>query len=64
MLLRAVAGLLAADGDDALLAEASTAADRIVRALPDDRMRQAFEGSRPVALVRKLAGCRPTRTQP
>ena len=64
LLLRAVAGLLAVEGDDALLAEASTAADRIVRVLPDDRMRQAFEASSPVALVRKLAGGPPTRTQP
>jgi len=64
MLLRAVAGLLAVDGDDALLAEASTLADGIVRALPDDRMRQAFEASSPVALVRKLAGCRQTGAQP
>src|SRR5215470_6880588 len=64
MLLRAAAGLLAVDGDDALLAEASTIADRIVRALPDDRMRQAFEASSPVVLVRKLAGRRQTGAQP
>jgi len=62
MLLRAVAGLLAIEGDDALVVEASSAADRIVRALPDDTMRQAFEASSPVALVRNLAGRPPTGT--
>ena len=56
LLLRAATGLLALDGNDALLAESSTAADRIAGALHDDRMRQAFDGAGPVALVRKLAG--------
>jgi DNA-binding SARP family transcriptional activator/tetratricopeptide (TPR) repeat protein len=55
MLLRAAAGLLALDGDDALIVEASTAAERISRALPDLQMRRAFAASGAVCLIRKFA---------
>jgi DNA-binding SARP family transcriptional activator len=58
MLLRAAAGLLALEDEDALVVEASTVADRIARALPSEKMREAFEDSRPVGLIRKLAGNR------
>jgi tetratricopeptide (TPR) repeat protein len=56
MFLRAAVGLLAIEGDDALAAETLTIADRIARALPNEDMRQRFESSEPVSLVRKLAG--------
>jgi tetratricopeptide (TPR) repeat protein len=56
MFLRAAVGLLAIEGDDALAAETLTVADRIARALPNEDMRQRFESSEPVLLVRKLAG--------
>jgi hypothetical protein len=56
MFLRAAVGLLAIEGDDALAAETLTVADRIARALPSEDMRQRFESSEPVSLVRKLAG--------
>jgi DNA-binding SARP family transcriptional activator/tetratricopeptide (TPR) repeat protein len=56
MFLRAAVGLLAIEGDDALAAETRTVADRIARALPNEDMRQRFESSEPVSLVRKLAG--------
>jgi len=56
MFLRAAAELLAVDGNDALAVETSTVADRISRALPNADMRQRFESSAPVRLVRKLAG--------
>jgi tetratricopeptide (TPR) repeat protein len=55
MLLRAAAGLLALDGDDALIVEASTAAERISRALPDLQMQRAFAASGAVCLIRKFA---------
>jgi tetratricopeptide (TPR) repeat protein len=65
MLLRAAAGLLALDGDDALVVEASTVADQIARALPEGHMRRTFETSGPVCLVRKFAGRRePTSPRP
>jgi tetratricopeptide (TPR) repeat protein len=56
MFLRAAAELLVVDGNDALAVETSTVADRISRALPNADMRQRFESSAPVRLVRKLAG--------
>ncbi len=58
MLLRAAAGLLPLDGDDALVVEASAAADRISRALPEGQLQRAFEAARAVCLVRKFAGRR------
>jgi len=56
MLLRAAAGLLALDGDDPLLADASTVVARISRALPEGQMQRAFEASGAVCLIRKFAG--------
>ena len=52
LFLRAATGLLALDGDDALVAEAGAAAQRIVAALPDEPARRCFE----TAAHRLLAG--------
>ena len=47
LLLRAVAALLAVDGNDELAAEGRAIADRIARALPDVDARQRFEIAEP-----------------
>ncbi|HWE63957.1 MAG TPA: hypothetical protein VHB98_19760, partial [Chloroflexota bacterium] len=54
MFIRAAAVLLAVDGNDALLAEARAAIERIVRALPDEMMRRRF---RDADVVRGLRHC-------
>ena len=53
MFLRAAAELLAFDGDDALVAEAHEAAERIAAELPEE-MLSAFLDAEPVRLVHKL----------
>ena len=53
LFLRAAAGLLAIDGDDALAAEGHAATDRIVAALPDPEMRRRFEAAEPLRLLCK-----------
>jgi tetratricopeptide (TPR) repeat protein len=55
LFLRAAAGLIAIDGDDALANEAQAAVDRIARSLPDPDMRVQFERAVPVRLVSKLS---------
>jgi tetratricopeptide (TPR) repeat protein len=54
MFLRAAAALLAIDGDDALLAEARAAVDRIAGALPDAELRRRFLAAEPVRLVVRM----------
>ena len=54
MFLRASTALLAIEGDDALLAEACAAAQRIVGALPNEEMRSRFLAAEPVRLLGRL----------
>jgi len=54
MFLRAAAALLKLEGDDALLAEARVAAQRIAIALPTDEMRRRFRDAEPVQLLSRL----------
>jgi len=58
LFLRAAAALLELDGDDALLAEARAAAQRIAAALPNDELRRRFEAADTVRLLGRLT---PTR---
>ncbi|MBC8160645.1 MAG: tetratricopeptide repeat protein [Roseiflexaceae bacterium] len=58
LFLRAAAALLNLDGDDMLLAEACTAAERIAAALPNEEMRRRFQTTE---LVRLLDHLRPPR---
>jgi class 3 adenylate cyclase/tetratricopeptide (TPR) repeat protein len=51
LFLRAAVELINLDGDDELLAEAHATAQRIMAALPDDEMRQAFTAPEPVRAV-------------
>ena len=51
LFLHAVSTLIYLEGNDALLAEARTTAQRILAALPDSKMRSAFEKADPVQLV-------------
>jgi class 3 adenylate cyclase/transcriptional regulator with XRE-family HTH domain/tetratricopeptide (TPR) repeat protein len=51
LFLRAAAALLELDGDDALLAEARHAAQRIATALPNDELRRRFLAAEPVRRV-------------
>jgi tetratricopeptide (TPR) repeat protein len=53
MFLGAATALLAIEGDDALAAEARSAADRIAAALPDEAMRRRFEAAAPVRRLRQ-----------
>jgi ATP/maltotriose-dependent transcriptional regulator MalT len=52
--VRAAAGLLALEGNDALLAEARDAVGRVTGALPSETMRQSFLAAEPVRLINKL----------
>lgn len=56
MFLRAAAALLALDGDDALLAEARAAVERMAAALPEGELRRCFLAAEPVRLVARLSG--------
>lgn len=56
MLLRVVTALLAIDGNNELLAEARSAAQRIRSELPDDEMCRRFDASPAVQLVSRLGG--------
>src|SRR5690606_21090690 len=58
MFFRAAAGMLEAELDDALLAEALEASARILANLPDE-MQQPFEASPQVRLVRELQARKP-----
>ena len=51
LFLRAAAGLLAVDGDDALAAEGRAAVRRIAEALPDATMRRRFEAAEPLRIL-------------
>jgi tetratricopeptide (TPR) repeat protein len=53
LFVRAAAGLLAIDGDDALASEAQAVVDRIAEGLPDPDMRLQFERAEPTRLVSK-----------
>jgi tetratricopeptide (TPR) repeat protein len=53
LFVRAAAGLLAIDGDDALAHEAQAVVDRIAEGLPDPDMRLQFERAEPTRLVSK-----------
>ena len=53
LFLRAAAGLIAVDGDDALADEARAVVDRIAESLPDPDMRLQFELAEPTRLVSK-----------
>ncbi len=54
LFLRPAAELLAVDGDDSLAAEAGTAVQRILGALPDADMRGRFEAAEPVRIAVRL----------
>jgi tetratricopeptide (TPR) repeat protein len=51
LLLRAATALLGVEGNDALAAEAGSAAQRMAAALPEGEMRRRFEASEPVQLI-------------
>jgi hypothetical protein len=51
LFVRAAAGLIGIDGDDALAQEARLAVDRIMAALPEPDMRLHFESAEPTRLV-------------
>ena len=51
LFLRAATGLIAIDGDDALVDEAQAVVDRIAENLPDPDMRRQFESAEPARLV-------------
>jgi len=53
LFLRAAATLINLEGDDMLLAEARSAAQRIIIALPNDEMRHTFEAAETVRLILK-----------
>jgi hypothetical protein len=53
LFVRAAAGLLAIDGDDALANEAQAVVDRIAEGLPDPDMRLQFERAEPTRLASK-----------
>ena len=53
LFLRAAAGLIAIDGDDALADEAQAVVNRIAESLPDPEMRVQFEIAEPTRLVSK-----------
>ena len=53
LFVRAAAGLLAIDGDDALANEAQAVVDRIAEGLPDPDMRLQFERAEPPRLILK-----------
>ena len=55
MFVRAAAELLAIDGDETLAAETAGITERIASALPSEEMRQRFESSPGVRVVRKVA---------
>jgi hypothetical protein len=55
LFLRAAAGLIAVDGDDALADEAQAVVARIADNLPDLEMRLQFEHAEPVRLASKRA---------
>jgi hypothetical protein len=55
LFLRGASVLLGVHGSDALAAEAHAAAQRILAALPDTTIRQAFEAAEPIRAVLKLA---------
>ena len=59
MFLRVSSSLLALDGDDALLAEARAAVDRIIAALPTIDLVRHFQSAEPVRVVERLAARRP-----
>jgi tetratricopeptide (TPR) repeat protein len=54
MFLRAAAALLKLEGDDALLAEAWAAAQRMAAALPNDEMRRGFQAAELVQLLSRM----------
>ena len=53
LLLRAITGLLAVDGDDALAAEGRAAFERIAGSIPHDEMRRRFEAAERLRIVSK-----------
>jgi hypothetical protein len=55
LFVRAAAGLIAIDGDDALADEAQAAVGRISRSLPEPEMRLQFEMAQPTRLVSKCS---------
>jgi class 3 adenylate cyclase/tetratricopeptide (TPR) repeat protein len=54
LFVRAASGLLATDGNDALLAEARGAAHRALGALPDEELRRRFAAAEPVQALGSL----------
>jgi hypothetical protein len=54
LFLRVATGLLAIEGDDALLAETQGTIDRMTAPLPDD-LRRIFVETKPVRLVARLS---------
>jgi class 3 adenylate cyclase/transcriptional regulator with XRE-family HTH domain/tetratricopeptide (TPR) repeat protein len=54
LFLRAAAALLDLEGDDALLAEAWAAAQRIVAALPNEKMRSCFQAAELLRLLSRM----------
>ena len=55
LFVRAAAGLLALEGDDALLAEARDAVQRTAVALPNAVIRQRFEAAEAVQVIARLS---------
>ena len=53
LFLRAASSLINLEGNDALLAEARSAAQQIIAALPGDELRRTFRQAEPVRLVLK-----------
>ena len=61
LFLRGVSVLLGVDGNDALAAEAHDAVQRILAALTDETIRQAFEAAEPIRAILRFARLEPAR---